>query len=545
MNRIHLFARKHAVLLIVSLVLLCLVILFHDVMTPFIVALIVVYLIDPMVSRLNRVKIKNRKVPRGLAVLCAYFVFLLALTGLGFAFIPSLSVEISKATDELPKYFTRVKDEEIPKLSQNINEMLFLFSRHDAKDVDQAIENARNEVEKSYEGAFREVMNGTIPEIDTSGNQPLLVAGERDQNVVTVKKVPHRDDKKDETVLFTLRQTKQGTYEVLAGEHEIMFENDSNGSFVLKPKIDDNHSKTASFNLERELNKTVIEFVESSTKYAGSAISLLQDTVQFIVNAFIQVILVFMVAAFISIDKEKIMASIRRLFTDKKGNSERYDSYMERLTKGLSGVVRGQLIICCIDGLLTGIGMAIFVGDFAILIGIIAGVLCIVPIFGTIISTIPAVLLGLMHGGLSGLFMLVWIIGVHLLDTNFFTPKIVGSSSNLHPVIIIFALLAGELVAGVLGLLLAVPVASMLNTTVSYIIERMKELDDDGTSDVPAVELPLTSSAALASVALPAVNAPDDAGNTVHDAVLADDDKTSRDETPSENNSNETPDDKN
>jgi hypothetical protein len=108
------------------------------------------------------------------------------------------------------------------------------------------------------------------------------------------------------------------------------------------------------------------------------------------------------------------------------------------------------------------------------LLGIIAGVLSIVPIFGTVISTIPAVLLGLVQGFTTAVLVLAWILLVHFCDTNFFTPKIVGSTSSLHPVVIIFALLAGQQSFGALGLILAVPVASICQTLFVFAMDQSK-----------------------------------------------------------------------
>ena len=195
----------------------------------------------------------------------------------------------------------------------------------------------------------------------------------------------------------------------------------------------------------------------------------------FVINAFVQLILVFMLAAFISIDSPRLMSNIRELFENKEGEAEQFDEFKNRLARGLSGVVRGQLIICCINGTLTGLGLWIFNVDFSLLLGFIAGLLSVVPIFGTIISTIPAVLLGLIQGPIVALLVLAWILVVHFIDTNFFTPKIVGSSANLHPVVIIFALLAGQFAAGVLGLVLAVPTASVIQTTITFILESTQK----------------------------------------------------------------------
>ena len=141
------------------------------------------------------------------------------------------------------------------------------------------------------------------------------------------------------------------------------------------------------------------------------------------------------------------------------------------------------------------------------------------PIFGTIISTIPAVLLGLVQGPIVALLVLAWILVVHFIDTNFFTPKIVGSSANLHPVIIIFALLAGQFAAGVLGLILAVPTASVIQTTITFILESTQKTRSEtqvktltpslgGLESVPASRMGYRVMTTASDSQLPPPNAP-------------------------------------
>lgn len=496
MKKLHHFIKKNIVLLLVILLMIILIGLFHEIMTPFVIAVIVVYLIDPMVTNMNRIKIRKRHLPRGLAVICAYIVFLLALTGIGFAFIPSLTSEITRASEELPEYFHTVKDQDLPRWSQRVDELLSRFSLKNTNDIHKSIEQTSIEANKAFDKALEDISDITPPEVDISGQKPLLIAGDRKTRA---PKLAEQTSSKSETdriqPLLTLHPKGNGDFEIIPGNQALLFEPTANGAYTLKPApvIDKSQATDQGFNLEREVNKAVLGFIESSTQYAGSALSLLQNTIQFIINTFVQFILVFMLAAFISVDSPNIMKHIRNIFADANGEAKGYDEFKSRLAKGLSGVVRGQLIICCIDGTLTGIGLAIFGVDFALLLGIIAGLLSIVPIFGTIISTVPAVLLGLVQGPMTALIVLIWILVVHAIDTNFLTPKIVGSSSNLHPVIIIFALLAGQQFAGVLGLILAVPVASMLQTGVTFIIERAKkdELDENNpqtSSETPILE---------------------------------------------------------
>ena len=475
------YIKEHLLLLIILLCILVALAFFHEILTPFVIALIVVYLIEPLVKRMNRVKIRGHHLPRGLAVLITYLIFVLGVTGICLAFIPSLADEISQATQEVPQFLNRVKDEDIPRWSNNIDELLYKFSIKDKHHASNDIRKASKCVDDAWQKSVSEIKHLNIAGVDTSGQTPLLIQGERvpsNNELIEAAKV----EAAEPPVLFTFKQNGKGTFDVLPGNQPLVIRPTKDGAYTIEVQESSKPAAQNNFDLERELTKAASGFVESSTQFAGSALSVIQYAIEFIINAFIQLILVFMLAAFISIDLPNLLKGVRSLFKDENGDANGYDEFMHRLAKGLSGVVQGQLIICCINGTLTGIGLTILGIDFALLLGIIAGILSIVPIFGTIISTIPAVLLGLVQGPLSAILVLAWILLVHFCDTNFFTPKIVGSSANLHPVVIIFALLAGQYCAGVLGLILAVPTVSVIQTTIKFILEKSRHAESKDTA---------------------------------------------------------------
>jgi len=151
-----------------------------------------------------------------------------------------------------------------------------------------------------------------------------------------------------------------------------------------------------------------------------------------------------------------------------------YDELCERLNAGLSGVIRGQLIICVVNGILSGIGFLIFIPEYALTFAVFAGVMSIIPIFGTIISTLPAVLIGMTVSWGTAMAILFWILGVHALEANILNPKIIAKQARLSPVLVIFALIAGEATFGIVGALLAVPTLSVLHSLMSFLFVRIR-----------------------------------------------------------------------
>jgi predicted PurR-regulated permease PerM len=117
---------------------------------------------------------------------------------------------------------------------------------------------------------------------------------------------------------------------------------------------------------------------------------------------------------------------------------------LARLNRGLSGVIRGQIAICVINAILTGLGLLLLDVKFALLLAILAGFGSLVPIFGTIVSSIPALFIALTQSVATAVLLVFWILGIHFIEANILQPKIMGSAAKIHPAIIILALLAGE-----------------------------------------------------------------------------------------------------
>jgi len=186
--------------------------------------------------------------------------------------------------------------------------------------------------------------------------------------------------------------------------------------------------------------------------------------------------LVLMVAAFILIDLDRIQAFLRSLVPERYQGD--YDRIYVGIDRGLSGVIRGQLLICLINGILTYIGLWLFKVKYPLLLAGMAATMSLIPIFGSILSSIPIVAVALISSGnfnlLMGVKVLAWIILIHLIEANFLNPKIMGNAAKIHPVLVVFALIAGEHSYGLVGALFAVPVASIIQTIFLYYRRRPK-----------------------------------------------------------------------
>ncbi len=198
--------------------------------------------------------------------------------------------------------------------------------------------------------------------------------------------------------------------------------------------------------------------------------------------------LTLMIAAYLMMTKEKIFAFFRTLIRP----SARYDfeRLIMRMDKGLSGVIRGQLMICLVNGALSAVGFAILGLKYWPILAILATVLSLVPIFGVIASSIPVVAIGLTQSWQTGALVFLWILAIHQLEANFFNPKIMGDAAKIHPVLVVASLLAGEHLFGAVGALLAVPCMSLTQSLFLHFREVAHRTDPELSLEVLPSSLP-------------------------------------------------------
>jgi predicted PurR-regulated permease PerM len=188
-------------------------------------------------------------------------------------------------------------------------------------------------------------------------------------------------------------------------------------------------------------------------------------------------IITLLIAAFLLVDLDRVKNFVRSLVPVEYLPD--FENIARGIDEGMAGVIRGQLLICLINGSLAYIGLAVFGVRYALLLAMVASVLSIIPVFGILISAVPLLGVALLSGdaGLEGLAfgksaaIVGWVVGIHLLEANYLNPRVIGTA-DIHPVILVFALLAGWEVYGPIGAVLALPVASMIQTVFLHVRKR-------------------------------------------------------------------------
>ena len=349
-------SRRVLVLVAGTAVLVGLFWLGRDVLAPFVVGLLLVYLFDPLVERLARIEIAGRRVPRALLILLVYIVVTLVVAELFLLLIGPLVEQLRAFVEDAPGYYDM--------LNERVGEVFAWWDRLDLPaDIKAAVDEALR---------------------DLLANIGSLVPA------------------------------------------------------VVRP-----------------IFTSVVGLVGSVFGYLIIpvwAFWILKDR-PMIVRAFDRAVPTAWRA-----DTWAVLGIVRRVF---------------------GSWVRGQIVLGLVVGVATFIGLMVLgavvdpvFSRYAVLLAVIAGFLELLPIIGPIIAAIPAVLLGATAGVPGIVAALLLYLAIQQVENTVLVPKIQGDATKLHPAVVIFSLILGGAIAGLLGAILALPIAATLRDIYVYAFRR-------------------------------------------------------------------------
>ena len=149
-----------------------------------------------------------------------------------------------------------------------------------------------------------------------------------------------------------------------------------------------------------------------------------------------------------------------------------------RIQVKLGQWLRGQLILSAVIFTLTFIGLTILGVPYALILAFIAGLFEIVPMIGPWMSAIPAVFFGFLQSPLMGISVVVLYIVIQELENHLIVPKVMSKAVGLNPLIVIIAILVGMKLGGIVGALLAVPVATALSVFLKDLMDKKADQEN-------------------------------------------------------------------
>ena len=368
------------------------IVAFRNVALPFGIALLIAYVFDPLVTRIARMRVGGRNVPRWAGIIGIYAAFGLAVWGFSVFAVPQLYREVVRLSAEARQFFNELTPQRIAGYTRAAEEWL-----------------------------------------DTHG-------------------IP-----------------------VVFGEDEPLPEPGP------RPLLGEN--RKLHFDLEAAIRQSLSNGTTWAKTHLVDMVEFSQRLISRVVGGVFMAFFVLMVSAFLLVDTASIRAFFRSLVPVQWRGG--FDELLAGVDEKLAGVVRGQIVICLINGVLTLLGLLLFKVKFALILAIGATVLSFIPIFGTVISTIPIVLVALSQSFATATAALFWVLGIHAVEAYLLNPKVMGSAARIHPVLVAFALLAGERTFGFVGALFAVPVASVLLAVFAHVKARADRLQGEEPATAP------------------------------------------------------------
>ena len=219
---------------------------------------------------------------------------------------------------------------------------------------------------------------------------------------------------------------------------------------------------------EKINNFNFIEFLKPFTKNLISSSSILVDnSIQFF-NSFFDVILVFILSFYMSLEFKYIKIFFNNF--QNQSNLKDLTVLIKQIDIVLSKFIRGQGMVCLILSIFYSFSLFFLGIEFGILLGLFAGMISFIPYIGMLLGGGLTLILGFFQFGFSFELLylsLVFLFG-QVLESYYLTPKFVGNAIGLNPIWVLFSLLTGAHLAGFVGVLISLPLAAILGVIMRF-----------------------------------------------------------------------------
>jgi len=253
--------------------------------------------------------------------------------------------------------------------------------------------------------------------------------------------------------------------------------------FVIMKKLDELPKKWHNINLDyiSDIIKNYTpQLVSYITEITTNLIPLLYNTSITVIKTLSNIIMGIIISVYMLGDKENLMNTAKRFIyaVIPSNGSEGFFRTTRESINIFSSYVVGKTVDSIIIGLITFIAMTVFHLDFSLLISVCVGITNMIPYFGPFIGGAVGVVILLIQSPVSALIFGIMILVIQQFDGLYLGPKILGQSTGLKPLWVIFAILAGGSMFGVMGMLIGVPTVAVLSYILNIFIEyRLKERD--------------------------------------------------------------------
>ncbi len=215
------------------------------------------------------------------------------------------------------------------------------------------------------------------------------------------------------------------------------------------------------FTAEHGLKQNVAQSLESVNQFLGRSVGNAFGAISSFFGGIASFFLVLILTFYMVVEEQAMKRALLGILPDK------YQPFAAQLTHKIQNKIgawlQGQLILCFVIGIVTTFLLWVAGVKYALVLGLIAGVLEFIPYLGPILAAVPALFLAFFQDPIKAVFVLIIYIAVQQLENNILVPKIMQRAVGLNPIITITALLVGMKLGGVSGALIAIPIATAIS----------------------------------------------------------------------------------
>ena len=257
-----------------------------------------------------------------------------------------------------------------------------------------------------------------------------------------------------------------GYYETLVNKYKELPEDSFLKSDIIKEKV----SEVSNIDMKQLLsinNEKIIEYIKSIINIFSG-----------IFDIFVSII----VSVYILLQRTSIVRALRRFLRAvfKKNTYETIDKYFTKANQVFFTFISSQLLDAVIVGILTTVAMLIIKVKYAPLIGFTIGLFNMIPYIGAIIAVGIGILITFITGGFGkAIAMAIVVIILQQIDANIINPKIIGSSLEISPLLVILSITIGGSYFGIMGMFLAVPIAVVIKIMLTDFVDSRNKIRDE------------------------------------------------------------------
>ncbi|MDQ0274022.1 sporulation integral membrane protein YtvI [Peptoniphilus koenoeneniae] len=228
-----------------------------------------------------------------------------------------------------------------------------------------------------------------------------------------------------------------------------------------------NFANKSDVNIVEQFGKRFLDIIKNYQDKLFSSIGNIASGISGMLSALVKTFLVMIFTFYFTVDKEKVKSFIVRNIPEKYKRDVMYVAV--RINDALLEFVKGRLLMAIFVGLITMIALLIVRVDFAIIIGFVTCIADIIPYIGPFLGFLPAVLFAFMDSPMKALIVGIIFVLIQWAENNIIAPKLLGDKIGLNPLLILIAIIIGGGMFGVMGMILGVPLISVIIILIDFI----------------------------------------------------------------------------